>query len=257
MADRPVEDVVADQVADVCAAKREVLIVTAERREISAHRHSAGFQADEIVQVVLVVPELRQAGGLAAPPHFLNKLKRVELRVGDQVAAGAFGERDLKNCVLHAEQALEIERRSGLRLIGVAGPAFDAALGVGPELVRVSELKINALFVEARAQAAPIAEHPRHRRDGPLIRTSNAREACRQGKPNCAHAIHGSAPRRCPVTSRDASCQTGCRKSVPRLQHTGTTLPSSKQQSGATTHNNVLAPRASAAYLNGTGRLSP
>ena len=152
---------------------------------------------------MLVIPELCQAGGLAASPHFLNELKRVELRIGDQVAAGALGVRDLENRVLHAEQAVEIERHAGLGLIGIPRPALHAALGVGSELVRVAELKIEALLVETRAQAAPIAEQPWHGRDRPLIGTRRpACEGRRHDQPNCAHAIHGSAPLPLPVTSR-------------------------------------------------------
>jgi len=163
--------------------------------KIPAYRHPARFQADEIVQIVLVVPELGETGGLAAPIHLLNELQRIELRIGDEVAAGALGVRDLKNRVLHAEQAFEVERRAGRGLVGVTRPAFHATLSVGRELVRVSELKIDALLIKARAQAAPIAEQPWHGRDRPLIGTRRpACKACRHDQPNCAHAIHGSAP---------------------------------------------------------------
>src|SRR5262249_39485380 len=98
-------------------------------------------------------------------------------------------ERHLKYGVVYAEQAFKIERHPGLGLVGVIGQPLGTALGVGGELVCISELKINALLVKPGPQASPIAEQPWGRRNCPLIGWGTGlSQAGRHTKPDDAPA---------------------------------------------------------------------
>jgi len=154
------------------------------------------------------------------------------LRISDQIAPSALGERDLENRVAYAKQTLEIKRRANRILIGVTRKTLDAAFGIGAELVDISELKVESLLELAGPQTTPIPQKPRCLGRRPLVGASNPsaqHHKKKDGQNPSAHAPHGIPPPT-PIPDRDYCKCTG--RSLCQARNTAHRINVHRRQKG-------------------------
>src|SRR5262249_46109838 len=153
---RPVHPVVADDVAGLRTAEREVLEVAGETLKVRADRQAADGPVERAAEELLIEGEHREVPGLATPIHFLDELVVPDAGVGAEIAAVAIRQRDLEGRAAPANELIEIERRAEIPLIGVRRHVLGAAAEVVRGLTDVAEIEFDAGGVGARS--APVAE---------------------------------------------------------------------------------------------------
>ena len=143
------------------AAEDHVQEVAVERRarEVGAHRHPTCCDVHPPVVEYLFAVDIDQVGGHIAAPakDLLHSIQVVVQEIGAGAAAVQLHDRGMQGEAGEAEQllAVEIDRKPELR--GIVDPLPLATRDDGGDLRVVVDPDINAVVLEPRPRAAPVA----------------------------------------------------------------------------------------------------
>ena len=158
LADRPVVDVVADQVARLPGAEGQIDEIAREAEDLVAECEAPRRDFYPIVEQLLIPGQFLQAEYVSAPVDFVEQLKRGDACVRSGVAAPAADQRHEDAGAGQAQALLQVELSLQGDLSGLLGVLAQAAREVHDRFVDAGERNQDAEIVQLRADARPFAE---------------------------------------------------------------------------------------------------
>ena len=158
LADWPVVDVVAHEVARLPGAKGQIDEIARVGEKLVAEREAADCGLEPVVEPFLIPGELLQPEDVAAPEDFVEQLKRRDAGVRGGVSAPAIHQRHQEPGALETQTLLQVEFGLQGDLPSLLGYAALAAGEVHHRFVDAGDRDIDAEIAQLRADAWPFAE---------------------------------------------------------------------------------------------------